>query len=433
VVLLNGKPLLLLALATLLLPCTISAERELVDRIAAVVGNEIILTSELAGQMQILALQTGHRPQTETEMETFKKEVLDGMVMDQLFLIAAQEDTLIKLRPEEVDQALDDHIDRISRNFPNNDAFLEALSAEGLTLRELRKRYRSDVEHQLLKQKFMQRRLSSVAISRHEVEEFYNKYEDSIPTQPEAVKLAHILLKISPSQAIEDSIAAVAADLRQQVLDGADFATISSRYSSLGAGENGGDLGYVSRDDVVPEFARAAFQLSVGGVSGVIRTQFGYHVIKCEGTQEEKLHLRHILLAVPPSSHDTALVMHLADSLLQVIRAGSDFAHLAKTYSTDNDSRAKGGELGWFATSDLPAVFASAVSDWTTPGEFRGPFVSQFGVHILALLDYTPARTLSLSNDYDEIKEMARQEKSGRLLDKWVAEFKEKTYIDYRL
>ncbi len=422
-----------LVLVALFVALSVSGQREAVDRIAAVVGDQVILASELAGQIQLIGLQTGRHPQTEQELETFNREVLEQMVSNQLFLIAAKQDTSISVRPEEVEQALDDHIARISENFASNDEFLRALAAEGLTLRELKKRYRIDVENEILRQRFVQRKLSTVAVSRPEVEVFYQAYEDSLPAQPEAVKLAHLLLKIEPSTHLEDSVAALAAELRRQVLDGADFAVISSEYSSTGAGANGGDLGYIARDDVVPEFARAAFNLSVGDISGVIRTQFGYHVIKCEGKQQDRLWLRHILLAVQPGREDTQKVVALADSLLRVVTEGGDFAQMAKILSADDESRAQGGELGWFATSDLPPIFAQTVAGWKTPGEYRGPIISQHGVHLLKLLDYQPERTLTLEQDFDDIKEMARREKAARLIDEWITDIKRKTYIDYRL
>ena len=412
------------------IPC--GAQREAVDRVIAIVGDRVILASELATQVQMIALQTGRHPKDEQELQQFQEEILQQMVSDQLFLVAAQQDTSISVRSEEIDQALDEHIGRISQNFGSNEEFLDALAAEGLTIRELKKRYRIEVENQIVKQRFIQKKLSTVAVSRHEVEEFYHKFQDSLPGQPEAVKLAHILLPIEPSQQIEDSIKAQAAELRQQVLDGADFAATSTRYSSMGAGAEGGDLGYVSRTDVVPEFARAAFNLSVGDISGVIRTQFGYHVIKCEGKKGDRLKLRHILLAVQPSSEDTQKVAQLADSLLLAAEKGEDFQQMAKIFSADNDTRVQGGELGWFATLELPPIFASEVAGWQTPGEYRGPVYSQFGLHILKLLDYQPPRQFTLEEDFDEIKGMARQEKTARLVDRWISEIKEKTYIEYR-
>lgn len=408
-------------------------QRETVDRIIAVVGDEVILASELASQIQLYTLQSGKQPKTEREFEKLRDDILNEMITDRLFLFEAKKDTSITVRDEEVDQMLDDHVARIASNFPTNDAFTQALAQEGMTVRDLRKKYRPDVRNQILKQRFIQSKLYSVSVSRHEVETFFNDFKDSLPAQPEGVKLAHILLTVQPSAEIEDSVRNLAADLRQQVLDGADLATLSTRYSSMGAGANGGELGYMARDEVVPEFARAAFALNIGDVSGVIRTQFGYHVIQCEGRRDDKLKLRHILLAVEPSAEDTALTYVLADSLLSAAREGDDFGEMAKAFSRDDETRAQGGELGWFATEHLPPEFSDAVRGWKTPGEYRGPVKSDFGLHILKLLDYQEHRQYSLDTDFDKIKELARQDKTGRVVDDWIAKVKEHTYIQLRL
>ncbi|MDH4157649.1 MAG: peptidylprolyl isomerase [candidate division Zixibacteria bacterium] len=423
----------LIGLLGLLAGQTARSERDVVDKIIVVVGDRVILASELASQIQLYAFQTGIQPKTEAEIQQLQADILEQMINDQLFLLEAKQDTSVSVRPEEIEQALDEHVTRVAGNFESQEAFIEALTAEGLTVRELKKKYRGDIENQLLRQRYIQRKLYSVSVSRHEVEEFYSQFRDSIPSQPEAAKLAHILLAYKPSQVVEDSIQALASRLRQKILDGADFAAIAAQYSSMGAGANGGDLGFVGRDDVVPEFSRAAFNLSVGDISGVIRTQFGYHVIKCEDKKGERLHLRHLLLAVGPSAADSLAVRQRADSLLQAARSGSDFAEMAKTFSDDNDTRAKGGELGWFAVSQLPAEFAAEVLGWKNPGEYRGPVASRYGVHVLRLMDYQEEKKFDLENDFDKIKELARQDKTGKMVDRWIEEIKAKTYIDYRL
>ena len=424
---------LLIGLAVLIAAGAASAEIETIDKIAAVVGDEVILASELANQIQITAFQTGRRPTTQKEIEAFQKEVLEQMITDKLFLMEAEADTTIELRPNEVQQALDGHIADVISNFGSEQQFLDALAEEGMTLRDLERQYEAEIRNNLLRQRYIQQKLYGVSVSRYEVEQFYEEFKDSIPLQPEAVKLAHILLDVKPSEQLEDSVKALATDLRQRILDGADFATISVQYSSLGAGANGGDLGFIERSDVVPEFARAAFKLKPGEISGVIRTQFGFHVIKCEGERGDQLHLRHILLAVQPSSADTTRTLQLADSLIQEIRGGADFAEVAKAYSRDDDSRVQGGELGWFAIGQLPDAFAVAVAGWTQPGELRGPITSRFGIHILKLLDYQPEKKLDIEHDYDRIKELARQDKTGHLVDEWIEEIKSRTYIEYRL
>lgn len=412
---------------------TASAQREPVDKIAVVVGDQVILASELASQVQMTAFQSGQRPTTEQEVKELQDRVLDRMISDKLFLLEAKTDTSISIRPEEVEQALEEQIARVSGNFDSEAQFIQALEQEGLTLRDLKKRYRKELENQLLRQRFIQKKLYSVSVSRHEVENFYQTFKDSIPEQPEAIKLAHILLAINPSQEAEDSVRAAAAELRQRVLDGADFATLATQNSSGEFGANGGDLGYLSPSDVVPEFSRAAFQLQPGDISGVVRTQFGYHVIKCEGKRGETSRLRHILLEVMPTAEDSIRVKSLADSLLALIRSGSDFMELAKTFSSDDDSRGKGGELGWFAKDQMFPEFVDAVSGWQTPGETRGPVGTRFGLHLLKLLDFQPSKTITLEGDYDRIKEMARQDKTGRMVDEWIADIKKKTFVDYRL
>lgn len=404
-----------------------------VDKIAVVVGDEVILASELANQIQMVAFQTGQRPEGAEQIARFQEQVLEQMVSDKLFLMEAKKDTTIEIRPEEVQQALDEHVARVIENFGSEDAFLQALAGEGMTLRDLQRQYEQEIQNNLLRQRYIQRKLYSVSVSKFEVEKFFQDFRDSIPDQPEAAKLAHVLLSIRPSQAIEDSVRAMAEQLRQRILDGADFASISAQYSSVGAGANGGDLGYVEAGDMVPEFAGPAFKLKEGEVSGVVRTEFGFHVIKCEGRRGEKAHLRHLLLSVQASGQDTAQVVALADSLMTAVRDGADFAEIAQTYSVDNDSRTRGGELGWFAVNQLPEDFVPVVTGWTTPSECRGPVKSKFGVHILKLMDYQPGKVLTIEGDFDRIKELARQDKTGKMVDQWINQLKQKTYIDYRL
>lgn len=409
------------------------AEREVIDRIVAIVGDEIVLASELAGQMQLVSLQSGKAPRNTAEAEELRDQTLDGMVSDRLFLISAKKDTTIHVRPEEVELALDEHVARMRQNFNSDSEFNEALAAEGLTVRELRRRFRSEVENQLIKQRYIQRKLYGVSVSRHEVEEFFNEFKDSIPIQPEALKIAHILLPFKASQRVEDSVKAFADELRSKAIEGADFASMSVQFSSFGAGANGGDLGFISRSDVDPEFARAAFNLSPGDISGVVRTQFGIHIIKCEDKDGEKLKLRHILLGVVASREDSAYTMKLADSLKSEIRNGGSFEELAKVFSDDNDSRPQGGELGWFAADKFPKEFSKDLGGWETPGEIRGPIMSQFGAHIVKLLDYQASKEYTLEDSYDELKELARQDKTGRMVDEWVSDLKGKTFIEYHL
>ena len=167
---------LLIALLGLLAGQTARTQRDVVDKIIVVVGDRVILASELASQIQLYAFQTGVQPKTEAEIEKLQSDILEQMINDQLFLLEAKQDTSISVRPEEIEQALDEHVGRVAANFDSQEAFIDALTAEGLTIRELKKKYRGDIENQLLRQRYIQRKLYSVSVSRHEVEEFYSQF-----------------------------------------------------------------------------------------------------------------------------------------------------------------------------------------------------------------------------------------------------------------
>ncbi len=409
-----------------------ASELEPVDGIIAIVGREPIMASELAAQLQIIAVQNNVKPETPEELEKFQNQVLDQMITERLFLIEAEKDTTIKVSDDEVEQALDEHVAQTSAQFSSEDDFLKQLSQEGLTLHSFKKRLRPDIRSQLLKQRLVAQKLSKISVSKQEVMEFYEKYKDSIPEQPEAVRLAHILITFQPSGGTEDSVRQLAEAVRKNIAAGADFATMAATYSSGPAALSGGDLGFVSRTDVVDEFGRVAFDLSPGDVSGPVKTQFGYHIIKCEEKQGKRAHLRHILFEVKPTAADSMLSYKLADSLLKEINNGADFKELAKIYSADDDSRRQGGELGWFAIEDLPPGFAAAMDKMPENGDVYGPVLTEYGLHILKKIDSKEKRKLNPTDDFDQIREMARQMKTGEVVDKWLNEIKDRTYVEIR-
>lgn len=406
--------------------------QEVLDQIVAVVGKNIILESELKLQLEIYLAQLGKRGADEREMVKLRKELLEQMINDRLLLIQAEQDTLIKINEKDVEQALEEQLSAIKAQFPTEEAFQEELKAEGLTEVELKRVYREKIKEQLLRDKFISSRMSKVSISSREIKEFFENHEDSLPEQPESAKLSQILLKIEISQKTLDSLKNFASMVRERALSGEDFSELARRYSQDLSAKEGGDLGFLRKGEILSEFETAAFVLNPGEISGLVQTSLGYHIIKLEERKEDVVHVRHILIGVHPSASDSAVVLKLADSLYNSLKRGADLVQLVKEYSQDEDSKKKGGEIGWFPLAQLPEEIREKIAQ-TEIYQVTSPLITEEGVHILKILDKKKQRSLSLEDDWDTIKEMARRKKGSQQILKLIEELKDKTYVEVRI
>jgi peptidyl-prolyl cis-trans isomerase SurA len=406
-----------------------TAER--LEEPVAIVGDRLILRSEWEAQVTLYGMQSKQDLSNPAVHDTVGRAILDQMINDQLILIVAERDTTMRIDATQIDEALEDHIATMRRRFNSDGEFQQALSHEGLTERDLRVRFRNDVQNQLLKQKLIQKKLAEVNVSNGEVREFYNKFRDSLPTQPAAIKLSHILLPITASQASSDSAKARVTSILAEIQGGLDFAAAAKQYSQDPTAAGGGDLGWVSKGDLVGPVEDAAFSLTVGQVSGVVKSPTGLHLIQCVERQKDRVHVRHIFLSLAPTAADTALAKLHADSVAQAVRAGADFCELARDRSGDEESRKNCGELGWYPIDEMYPEFKTSLAD-AKAGDIVGPVDTKFGWHILRVLDRRPEHKFDIVEDWDKIKDIARQDKTNRVVTDWLKEIRGETYVEIR-
>jgi peptidyl-prolyl cis-trans isomerase SurA len=404
---------------------------ELIDGIEAVVGNYIILKSEVAFQVQLWAMQQNRGELSPGELEKVRAELVEQMVDDKLILIRALKDTSINVSSEEIEEALDYRLEELKSRFPSQGDFERQMALEGLTYRELKNKFREEMRNKLYKDRLISRELSKISILPSEVRSFFEVYKDSLPAHPEIVKLAHILLNVEPSQATLDSARARAARVRDLLDGGADFAQLAEQYSDDPSASNGGDIGYFSRGDLVEEFEAAAFGLDIGEISDIVQTQYGFHIIKCEDKLGDRVRCRHILCMTSVSDEDRAATIRLADSLKTEAERGHDFAELVKQYSIDEETKKQGGELDWFVYSEMTPDFKAAVEGLEV-GDISSPTESQFGIHILKLLDRQRSRPWSLEQDMDRLKELVRRQKTEMIVGRLVEDLKREIYVEVR-
>jgi peptidyl-prolyl cis-trans isomerase SurA len=423
--------LFLTFICLLYLCCPPANAQQVLDRIVAVVGDQIVLESELNMQLQLYVNQMGISPRSEKERAELERQLLDRMINDKLLLLAAKKDTTIEVTAKEVDEAVKEQIKRVKADFTEEE-FKAQLKAEGLTESELRKKYREQIRNQMMIDRLVSSKLSRVSVSTREVKDFYAAYQDSIPDQPQSVKLSHILLEIKPSEKTSDSLVAKAEEIRKLAVQGEDFAGLATRYSNDPTAQQGGDLGYFRRGDMIPEFEQVAFNLEPGQISDVVQTEFGYHIIKVEEKKEDQVRARHILFLVRPSHEDTLRVQNLADSLYQQLLEGADFTQLTKDFSADEESKKIGGELGWYPVDQMTPEFKEGVSELQID-QISPPLKSEFGLHILKVLDKKEERKLTLEEDWDTIKDMVRRKKTNEMVEEWARKLREDTFVEVRL
>jgi len=218
-------------------------------------------------------------------------------------------------------------------------------------------------------------------------------------------KASHLMIRVSPDASPADTLAAwnKISDLRKQIIGGADFNEIAAKNSQDPSSvENKGELGYFSAFQMVFPFEEMAYRTPVGQISDIVRSRFGYHLIKVEDERPTRgeIKVAHIMKLFPKqASEETINKLKLsADSLLQRVMAGEDFAGLAKKYSDDKQSAAEGGTMNWFSPANMVPAFAEAAFALKNDGDISPVIRTPFGWHIIKRLE------LRTTQPFDKIR-----------------------------
>jgi|YelNatPaOPRAMG01_1025707.scaffolds.fasta_scaffold00009_27 peptidyl-prolyl cis-trans isomerase SurA len=426
--------LLAFLLLGVVLPFRAVAQREQVlDRVAAVVDDEIILQSEVVQGAYLLALQSGLDPVRDPlAFEKLKRSVLENLVAEKILLVQARAET-IKVDDAQVDQLLEQQMKMLLERFGSEEKVAEYF---GQPMSKVRRSYREEIYNSLLINNLKQQKFGDLKVTRREVEEFFRTHRDSLPALKESVNISHILVEIKPGAEADRKAYERAKGIRSRILGGEDFATLAKQFSEdPGSASRGGELGFLSRGDFVPEFEEAAFALEPGQISEVVKTRFGYHVIQCIDKRGDRINVRHILIAVPVLPEDEAAALQKIQEIRKrIVEGGESFESLAKQFSDDPETKDRGGLLGWFELDRFAESVQEfrAVVETLRVGEVSAPFKTKFGYHIVRMNDRQEARPLSLEKDWDKIEAMALEAKRQRRFEEWVQQLKRDIYVEIK-
>ncbi len=404
--------------------CAQAATAQVIDRVVAVVNSDPILESDLKSQVEFYARNNRMDPNA----PGLRDQVLQSMINEKLIIARAIEDS-VTVTDEEVQQQLDAVIQQRIQQV-GSEARLEELY--GMPLSRLRREFRDEMRQNLLSQKLQQQRFGNEQVSRYEVENFYQTYRDSLPRVPEEVELAHILIKPVPTEKAKDAARKKIQALIDSLKAGADFASLARRYSEdPGSAPQGGDLGLVRRGQFVKEFESAVFSLSEGQTSGIVETEFGYHIIQLLERRGDAVHARHILIKIERTPDADSVTIARLDSIRARALAGENFGELAKKFSEDKETNLVGGNLGTQQLDQLDKNWLATIADLKAgqiSNPARIPWGSSYAYHIVLLKSRTPSHAMSLDEDYHKLEAMTMNFRRMKDYQTWIDELKQQIY-----
>lgn len=422
---------LLPVLVALLLLGSAAPGQQIVDGVAAVVEDEYILQSDIQQYAQMQAMQMGLNPYNNPrQFAQLQQQVLQSLIDQKIIQAKAEEDS-IEVKDHEVEQALQQQIDNMLAQAGSEQALEEAL---GMSVKQIKREYREDVRKRLLVERYQATKFADVSVSRREVEKFYQTYKDSIPAMSKRVNISHIVIQVKPDASADSAAVRKLQAIKQQIKRGANFADLAQKFSmDPGSKQQGGDLGFVSRGTLVPEFEETAFALKEGGLSDVVKTEFGYHLIKLQERRGEKIHVKHILLSPEATDQNTQAVIDTLQNLRTAIRQGASFDSLARTYSEDSGAELNSGNLGWFEINKLQVPQFREIVDTMKIGEISQPFETEYGWHIVKLNDVKPGGKVTLENNWAEIEQMVLRQKQQQEYQKWLRSLRDQFYVTIKI
>lgn len=414
-------------------------QAQLIDGVVAVVGDEVILKSDVDSQVALYAYQNQIDPRT----PGLWSRMLNAMI-DQKILVAKAKLDSIQVNTSQLDALVTERINFIRQRLGSDE---EIVRYFGKTLPQLRVDLREELKAQQMAAELQRKKFANLTVSNEDVVKFYETYKDSLPEVPAEVELAHILIRPKP-----DSLARLAAlekikKIEQELRAGADFAELARRYSEdPGSARSGGDLGYVRRGEFVKRFEEVAFSLREGQISKIVETEFGFHIIQLLDRRGESVHTRHILIRFDQTRRDDRAAIARLDSLRAQILAGEiSFGLAARLYSEDERTASQGGDITSPQTGStrlpLDAIDAAfrdvidslKVGDISSPRRISIVGTNDYAYHIVMLKYKAPPHKMNLEMDYTRIKNFALQKLQAELYEKWIQQLRKEIYWQIKL
>ena len=401
----------------------------LIDRIVAVVENDVVTESELIERISVVKKQSG--PQAELPSD----DILAEQVLQRIILERLQVEWGIRRGITIDDLSLDQAMRNLAqRNNMSLDQFREALTEQGIDYVAFRDQVRTEMTIGQVRRRAID---SNIQVSDKEIDALLESQQGTINNNAE-YRLAHILIQLPQDPSPEDieSAKTKIEDIRQQALDGNSFTQLAISFSQANDALEGGDLGWRNINQLPGIFQRQLISMQPGDISDVIRSGSGFHIFRIldkrgqDTNMVEQVLTRHILIR-PNEVRSNEEVKNDINNLRDRILNGDDFAELAQAHSEDPGSSVNGGELGWAAPSVFDPAFKEVVEtiELNTLSE---PFKSSFGWHIVEVIDRREHDN-SVEAMRNEARQFLLERKISEETELWLRQLRDESFVEIKI
>ncbi len=423
------KPLSALILASSLLVGNLYAAEQPLDRVAAIVDNDVVMYSQYQTRLKEVQQTIAKRGVQAPAEDVLRQQVMERLILDAIQLQIAERSG-IRVSDEELNASM---ATIAERNGLTQQEFAQALAADGLTLQDAQEQIRQEMIISRVRQYRVAERIQ---VTDQEVQNFLASDLGKMQLAEE-YQLANILIPV-PDAATNDDLdkaQKTVASVVKQLEQGADFAQLAMTYSASENALEGGEMGWRKAAQLPPPFDRLLGGMSIGQVTEPARTAGGIIMLKLldkrggDVMYRDEVHVRHILLK-PSEIRSPEATQKLAQRLYERLRNGEDFAALAKQFSEDPGSALNGGDLNWIDPSSLVSVFREEMAR-TEIGQLSKPFESQFGWHVLQVLDRRSTDSSAQMREQQAVS-LLRNRKYDEELQTWLRQIRDEAYVEIK-
>ena len=419
---------------TSLLPCAFflygQSQDMPIDGIAAIVGENIILKSDVSQVVGMTALQRGLDVSKDRALlEKIQEDVLNSLIDQKVILEMAKLDS-IEVAEKDIESALEQQIESFIMRAGTEEM---AETMLGQSLNDFRREYWYDMRDRLITEQYQQQLIMSININRENVMEFFTSYKDSLPLFPITMKIRHLLIKIKPSKKNKLNAEKKINTIRDRILAGESFSDLAETYSAdPGSKNNGGSLGYIRRNQMVKKFETVAFTQEINTISNPVETTFGFHILETTEKSGEKIKVRHILISPEITEEDETNTYNFAMTLRDSSKSLDSFKKLVEKHSDDEPTKKLGGDLGWINPTNSPIPEIAEVLGLLEKDECSRPVKSDHGYHLLWVEAVKPGGSPSLETHWVEIEEITLNHKRMKYFQEWIVDARTNFFIDIK-